>query len=99
MGQGAAWVELDGILEALNGQTHGTREPLMPVVTSLEVQLIRLRVFRRSFDAPDQAHFEPLCDRPGDLILDVEEVIHPTVVTLRPQVESVADLNESHGNA
>ena len=99
IGQRVPGVELDGILKALNGQTHGCRRSLMPVVTSLEVQLIRLRVLRRSFHATAQPHLEPVCNRPGDLILYLEEVLHLTIVALRPQMEAVSDINELHRDA
>src|SRR6516162_9174683 len=82
--QGVTGVQLDGILKAPNGQTHRSRQSLMPVVTSLEVQFVRCRVLRRSLYAATQAHLESLCDRPGNLILQVKDIVHPTVVTLRP---------------
>ncbi len=99
IGQSVPGVELDGLLKALDGQSHGRRRSLMPVVTSLQVQLIRLRVLRRSFYITAQPHLEPVRDRPGDLILYLEEVLHLTIVALRPQMEAVSNIDELHRDA
>src|SRR5262249_467964 len=97
--QSVARVQLDGILEAPNRQMHRSRHSVMPVMTSLEVEFVGRQVLRRSFYAATQPYVKPLRNAPGNLILKLEEVLHLTIIALRPQVEPAASINELHSNA
>jgi hypothetical protein len=63
------------------------------------IELVGFEVVRRSFGSCAQGHPEPLGDGTGNLILDVKDVLHLTVVALGPQLEAIPGVNELHGDA
>src|SRR5262245_42524222 len=75
----------------------------MPVVASLQVQLVRLLIVGTAFDGgPGLARErwrDRLDDRFDDLVLDGEHVSHLAVVALGPDVIAVGDVDELSGDA
>jgi hypothetical protein len=72
-----------------------------------QVELIRLDVGRPPLHearetlqrAVGERHLQPLGNRPGDLVLDVEDVDDFTVVALRPELKARLDLAQLHRDA
>ena len=98
MGECVLRIELDGLLEALDGKTQSGWRSLMPVMTPFKVQFVGLGVFGRSFDCvsgvAEQRRHHRLHDRRDNLVLNLEHIRHLPIVALRPQLIAVFRVNQ-----
>src|ERR1700732_2197176 len=77
---------------------------LVPEETAFQIQLIsfsvrRLQLEERLVAATGQAQLQRGHDRTGDVVLDSKHVLHLAVEPLRPEAETVGDLDELGGDA
>ena len=90
------------LFEELRGLLQRTHLTLVPVVLSLEVELIRVRGGCRSLQLPlgfrTELHLERLDDVLRDLVLKGEDVLHPPVVALGPELVAVVDVDQLDGD-
>src|SRR3984893_17727517 len=77
---------------------------LVPEETAFQIQLIsfsvrRLQLEERLVAATGQAQLQRGHDRSGDVVLDSKHVLHLAVEPLRPEAETVGDLDELGSDA
>src|SRR6202048_3762734 len=77
---------------------------LVPEETALQIQLVsfsvrRLQLEERLVTATRQAQLQRGHDRTGDVVLDSKHVLHLAVEPLRPEAETVGDLDELGSDA
>ena len=72
---------------------------LVPEEATLQIQLVgfragRLQLGERLVTATGQAQFQRGHDRTGNVVLDLEHILHLPVEALRPQAEAVGDIDQ-----
>src|SRR5580704_18040854 len=77
---------------------------LVPVETTFQIQLVsfsvrRLQLEDRVITAAGQPQLQRGHDRTGDVVLDSKHVLHHAVEPLRPEAETVGDLDELGSDA
>ena len=106
VGQGEGAVELNGLFQVHDGLQRGLTQEVVLVrkVPPLQIGLIRLDVLRGSLGqavrlSGRQGALQHARDGHGDLPLDGEEVVHRTVVALRPEVRVSGHIDQLGGDA
>ncbi len=101
MGERVAGVLRDRLLVVLGCPPHRFGGALVPAEAPAEVELVGCGVFRaalqrrRAFVA-EQLDLQRVDDGERDLVLDIEDVPHLTVVALGPEVETVSGVHQLH---
>jgi hypothetical protein len=70
----------------------------VPEIPAAQVEVVRLHAGGRGLHAHELA-LQRLGDRAGDLVLDGEDALQLAVVGLRPEMESVLDVDQLRGDA
>ena len=99
VGRGIAWVQVDGLLEILDGRAQPLAGSFIPVVPASQVQVIRSRVLGLTFEQPlpiAATQLEPqlLGNLFGDLFFNREDVGHGPVEPLAPQLRVALHIDE-----